>query len=437
MITIKTLFLALIFLISCALASQAQVSKIPVWIRMEKFMRACEMADTEAVKAHLKQGISPNTRDMFNQTALMRTISGFEIFRETNETIKLLVDAGANINLTNGFGATPLFFSVKYRTIENNPHDLLLKIGADKNKRDPGGMTFEEREHEDDRSSDLKDQAMIWRLMLSGKLSSQLDWNVVQRLPRHANSATITMAGAYYGQLFGNQLDWSKPEWQLVTDTNGENYLFYLASRTAFSADDLNFIDQKAANLAASSGETPLIRAAKFDNGYLVKKLLMSGARADVRDKNGKTALEYAAEYDYFDATFMLLARADPALTNAAGRTPLMIAADGGNHKAVTAYQTALQFAATAPAEARSRPSEESKEMLAIATAFRRIKVDQMDIEGNTALMLAAANGNHQIVALLLAMQANREIKNKSGKIALQMASEKGHSEVVKLLSFP
>jgi uncharacterized protein len=177
------------------------------------------------------------------------------------------------------------------------------------------------------------------------------------------------------------------------------------------------------------------MRAAKFDNGFVVKKLLMSGARPDIRDKSGKTALDYAAGYDYFDAAFMLLAKANANLADPAGRTPLMTAVANSSLKTVLAYVAAFEFEQNAAAEAASKTAEERKEMLTVAAAFRKINMNLRDTEGKTALMLAAAKGNAEVVKALLTMKPNRKLADKSGKTALEIARANGHAEIAKLLS--
>ena len=53
---------------------------------------------------------------------------------------------------------------------------------------------------------------------------------------------------------------------------------------------------------------------------------------------------------------------------------------------------------------------------------------------GGTALMLAAINGNVNIVKILLAANANANAQNEAGRTALELAKEKGIGEIVALL---
>ena len=57
-----------------------------------------------------------------------------------------------------------------------------------------------------------------------------------------------------------------------------------------------------------------------------------------------------------------------------------------------------------------------------------------MDNDGNTALHYAAYCGKIQVVEALLNAGADKAVKNKFGKTALDEAQEKNHPAIVKLL---
>ena len=242
------------------------------------------------------------------------------------------------------------------------------------------------------------------------------------------------MAASYYGIQFGTLPERGGAEWQREVDKKGENYLFYMASRTKIYPSDLLSIDRVAANTANNAGETPLMRAARFDNDWLVRRLLLSGAASDRRDKTGRTALDYAAEYGYFGSTFILLARSDANLRNSAGHTPLMIAAERGNIDAVRAYENAKAFAAGVAVEVRKLPKREAADALATARVFKRIDIDLRDTKGMTALMLAAAAGHRNVVEALIRLKAKTKLRDLKGQTAADLATQNGHPEIAKIL---
>lgn len=60
--------------------------------------------------------------------------------------------------------------------------------------------------------------------------------------------------------------------------------------------------------------------------------------------------------------------------------------------------------------------------------------VNQTEGYGNTALHLAAASGNEEMVRLLLGMGADLKAKNNGGKTARSVAKDRGHKSIAKLL---
>jgi ankyrin repeat protein len=61
----------------------------------------------------------------------------------------------------------------------------------------------------------------------------------------------------------------------------------------------------------------------------------------------------------------------------------------------------------------------------------------QGTLEGFTALMTASAEGEEQVVRLLLAHGADPDLKDVDGDTAASFARQKGHTAVVQLLENP
>jgi len=121
---------------------------------------------------------------------------------------------------------------------------------------------------------------------------------------------------------------------------------------------------------------TPLMWAAFNGHTAVVGFLLEKGAKVDAKDRNGRTALMYASSGPFKDTVELLLKKgADVDL--------------------------------------------------------------QGTLEGFTALMTAAAEGQLEVVRLILAYGANPELKDVDGDTALSFAEQKGHSAVVKVLRNP
>ncbi len=121
---------------------------------------------------------------------------------------------------------------------------------------------------------------------------------------------------------------------------------------------------------------TPIMWAAFNGHTLVVGYLLEKGAKLDAIDRNGRNALMYASSGPYSETVELLLKRG--ARVNVQGK-----------------------------------------------------------LEGFTALMTAAAEGQLEVVRLLLAYGADPGLEDKDGDTAASFARQNGHSAVVDLLENP
>ncbi len=156
----------------------------------------------------------------------------------------------------------------------------------------------------------------------------------------------------------------------------------------------------------AGASETRLIAAIKSGDRGAVRTLLTSTVDVDEADRDGTTALHWAAHADDLEAVRLLLragARPDPA--NDHGMTPLALAAVNGNAPMLAAL-----------IDAGANPG----------TPLRR---------GQTVLMTAARTGNPEAVSVLLAHGADVNAREEMlGETALMWAAAEDHPAVVHVL---
>lgn len=155
----------------------------------------------------------------------------------------------------------------------------------------------------------------------------------------------------------------------------------------------------------------PLVQAAGLSgdgNVRLVKVLLNSGAAVNMTDNLNRTALHRASANGCADLVeFLLAAGADASAEMTAGATPLYVAAENGHVEAVKALLKGPSLAG-----------------LNKATA-----------SGNTPLYAASLKGAHAVVALLIDAGASVLKANTGGTTPLRIAVVGGHQRVVMALT--
>ncbi|XP_066542576.1 ankyrin repeat domain-containing protein 50 isoform X2 [Hoplias malabaricus] len=164
-------------------------------------------------------------------------------------------------------------------------------------------------------------------------------------------------------------------------------------------------VDESAG--AHPSAVTPLLAAAAMGHVGTVNRLLFWGAAVDGIDGEGRTALCLAAAKGSVEVVRALLDRGlDENHKDDLGWTPLHAAACEG-HKGVCAVLTEQGSMA---------------------------RVSELDMEGRTALILAAQEGHCSTVRLLLDRKSPIDRRGYDGHSALSAAALQGHTELVELL---
>ncbi|KAL8367273.1 hypothetical protein RB599_010322 [Gaeumannomyces hyphopodioides] len=159
-------------------------------------------------------------------------------------------------------------------------------------------------------------------------------------------------------------------------------------------------------------GRTPLWWAARNGHEAVVKQLLATG-KVDVESKDGmwgRTPLSWAALHGHEAVVKLLLATRKVDVDSkdgVRGQTPLSLAAENGHEVVVE---------------------------LLLATS--KVDVDSKDEEyGRTPLSWAARNGHEAVIKLLLATgKVNVDSKDDYGQTPLSWAAQNGHAAIAKLL---
>lgn len=180
-----------------------------------------------------------------------------------------------------------------------------------------------------------------------------------------------------------------------------------------------------------------MLDAVKIDDAQAVSQLLKRGVEASTVDREGNSLLILAIkEGSVGTVRALLAARADVNSRNALGETALMLAALRGDLEVVRQLLvqgadvnppgdwTPLIYAAVKGSVAISR----------LLLAYGAKINATADSNGLTALMMAAHEGHHELVAFLLASEADPNLKSHAGVTALAAAREGGRKNIVELL---
>ncbi len=195
------------------------------------------------------------------------------------------------------------------------------------------------------------------------------------------------------------------------------------------SPDEAIQIDR--ANVA---GSTPLIQAAQSNRTEVTKVLIEAGAKIDSVNAQGETALSAAAFTSNVELAALLLAhKAPPDATDASGKSVIVYAAARGASPIVEmlldagvdinaryrADLTALMWAAGHPDDTAAEAGLRTVRLL----LSRGAKVDLVDDRGRNALMIASGLGHAAIAQMLVDAGADRNMRDKSGKSAADLAA--------------
>eukprot|EP00128_Syssomonas_multiformis_P018083 Colp12_sorted_trinity150504_noHs@15867 len=192
-----------------------------------------------------------------------------------------------------------------------------------------------------------------------------------------------------------------------VPDNMGVSPLMTSAQSGAFPAAETLILKGADVNFANGSGKTPLMLACFNGHIDIIKLLLRHGADTSAVDKGGSNCLMWAVDGAQPEVVSLLISKGMDvnASDTRHGWTPLIR----------TASLTG---------------SKEIAEILINAGAL----VNVTDADGKTPLMIAALNGHTDLVKLLVERYADIYATTQHGKTALELARGFKRTEVVQLL---
>lgn len=194
---------------------------------------------------------------------------------------------------------------------------------------------------------------------------------------------------------------------------------------------------------ATAEERTTYLNAAADNNVSQLEWAIEQGIPVDSRDKRGRTALLIATYHNAVDAARLLIgAGADVNAKDDLQDSPYLYAGAEGKLEilkmtvaAGADLSSVNRYGGTALTPAAHHGHIEVVEYL-LST---EVDIDQVNYLGWTALLEAVILGDggptyQHIVELLINAGADRSIRDREGRTALENAQEKGYSEITELL---
>jgi ankyrin repeat protein len=317
----------------------------------------------------------------------------------TAEVTKL-IEAGANINLKDNTGATPLF-----RASSNGHLDtikVLISWGADIDIQDNDGLTPIWTAIENGRIDVVK-----YLILARADIDIPDNYGVTPLLVASENGfSDIVLELLKYERNMNIQREMN--DGNIETDINhqnnkGETALFLASEAGHIDIIRMLIMADADVNIASKSGLTPLFIASWHGNLDIVKDLLIAGADVNSKGNSNETPISTATYTGNIDIVRMLIeAGADVNIADVNGVTPLFLASQEGHTEVVG--------------------------VLIEAGA----DVNIADVNGVTPLLTASEQGSINIVRLLLKVGADVYAKNKNGETALELATDSEIIEAIK-----
>lgn len=310
-------------------------------------------ASPEALKIMLAEGGDINLRDGAGWTAIHHIASCPEgAYFRPNEMLRILLEAGADVNTKGRFGATPLMLAFNRLKDDNGALEtanLLLQNGADIDAKTKSGTP------------------VLWW--------DDGNYPYLQIPSDHLSVGLGTVRSGLLQEIEA----WAHHSSPL---SNADMDLMIAAFWGMPRDIEAALSNGASVNAQGKYGYTPLILAARYNESDVVHLLLARGADPNLRNNRNETALFLCD--DKATAQYLLEAGADPNMADTQGRTPVL-----------KILQRCLL--------------EEDMEMLEVLIRHGA-DVNVPDTQGRTPLMWAAVNYGEAYIFTKLLLNAGADV---------------------------
>jgi len=328
------------------IAAGANINTADESRRSTPLMWAASSGSLDAVQMLIRAGAIIDAKDKEGKTALMWTQIGSEYPGYNPAIVKTLITAGADVNVVDTYGQTPLTMAAGADLFESVK--LLLAAGANVSAKDRGESALI-RAFQSHYSS--KDDSTIHPSVVTVQALIAAGANVhdVNR-----DGQTLVMLAARRNSLEALKILIAAGVDVNAKDNNGQTALMYdqvWGYRPNVETFKVLLATGGEVNAVDKNGQTALMFAAKGAPAPIINLLLAAGAKTSInaRNKYGQTALMIACYESnfYFNSEdqlrtvkLLLAAGADLTIKDNGGRTALMIAQSGRNEALIKLLET-------------------------------------------------------------------------------------------------
>lgn len=256
--------------------------------------------------------------------------------------------------------------------------------------------------------------------------SKPTHWSVSRAQVDQWLAAGSSVNNEFYDAVLANDVDRAGYLLGKGADVNRRSNLGETALTTASRAgciEMMRLLVRHGARVDRPDGDglTPLMGAVQRDQAAAIEFLLAHGAGIEKGAPRDFTPLSLAIEEQQFDAAYALIkAGADVNAAASTHRlTPLMVVASELPPEADSMVRILQQHG----------PMDTARALLA-----HKAKLDAVDADGVTALMIAAAHDNSQMIALLIQAGADPLMKSAAGETAREIAARNDNLGAVRTL---
>ncbi|MCX5643647.1 MAG: ankyrin repeat domain-containing protein [Phycisphaerae bacterium] len=344
-------------------------------------LTAVSCGDVDRVRGCLEKGADVNAKDTDGRTALHVAVGN-----ERKDVAELLLSRGADINAKDGKGYTPLYYAIWNE--DQDTVKLLVTKGADVSytPRDDYPPLFIAVAIKDVNTKDVNTVKLLVDHGAKFDVKTQFGWTAFRLAASQGNRDLV--------EIFASK----------GTDVS----TLPLAACVGNLARVKSLVEQGAdPNAKDEFGWTPLYWAASTGQEEVAAYLIGKGATVDAKTIDERTPLHQAAQAGAAHLVELLISKGlDVNVKDKRGNTPLHGAAAAGRR--------------------------EVAELLIAKGAD--INAKTTNEHWTTPLHSAAFAGHKEMVELLIARGADANIRNYRGHTALDLAEQRGHTEIAEVL---